>query len=99
MTTDEKSLNKETKKSDEQTQTERQLVIHAQYVKDLSFENPNAPKVLLENLGQPDVEITVSVNAKLVGDNQYEVLLNIGAKAVANETPMFLVVISIFYKK
>ena len=91
MTTDEKSLNKETKKSDEQTQTERQLVIHAQYVKDLSFENPNAPKVLLENLGQPDVEITVSVNAKLVGDNQYEVLLNIGAKAVANETPMFLV--------
>ena len=91
MTTDEKSLNKETKKSDEQTQTERQLVIHAQYVKDLSFENPNAPKVLLENLGQPDVEITVSVNAKPVGDNQYEVLLNIGAKAVANETPMFLV--------
>ena len=71
--------------------TNHQLVVHAQYIKDFSFENPNAPKVLVENLGQPDVEINVSVTAKLIGDNQYEVLLNLGAKAVANETPMFIV--------
>ena len=70
---------------------ERQLIVHAQYIKDFSFENPNAPKVLIENLGQPDVEINVSVAAKLIDDNQYEVLLNLGAKAVAGETPMFLV--------
>ena len=70
---------------------DRQLIVHAQYIKDFSFENPNAPKVLIENLGQPDVEINVSVAAKLTGDNQYEVLLNLGAKAVAGETPMFLV--------
>jgi preprotein translocase subunit SecB len=69
----------------------REIVVHAQYIKDFSFENPNAPKVLIENLGQPDVEINVSVAAKLIGDNQYEVLLNLGAKAVAGETPMFLV--------
>ena len=71
--------------------TDRQLIVHAQYVKDFSFENPNAPKVLTENLGQPDVEISVSVGAKLVGENQYEVVLNLGAKAVVGETPMFLV--------
>ena len=70
---------------------DRQLVVHAQYVKDFSFENPNAPKVLTENLGQPDVEISVSVGAKLIGENQYEVVLNLGAKAVVAETPMFLV--------
>ena len=69
---------------------DRQLIVHAQYIKDFSFENPNAPKVLTENLGQPDVEINVSVSAKLIGDNQYEVLLNLSAKAVAGETPMFL---------
>ena len=74
-----------------QKTTERQLVVHAQYIKDFSFENPNTPKVLVEDLGQPDVEINVSVAAKLVDDNQYEVLLNLGAKAVAGETPMFLV--------
>ena len=71
--------------------SDRQLVVHAQYVKDFSFENPNAPKVLTKNLGQPDVEISVSVGAKLIGENQYEVVLNLGAKAVVAETPMFLV--------
>ena len=69
---------------------ERQIIVHAQYVKDFSFENPNSPKVLVENLGQPDVQINVSVSAKLIGENQYEVLLNLSAKAVAGETPMFL---------
>ena len=74
-----------------QKQVERQLIVHAQYIKDFSFENPNAPKILIEDLGQPDVEINVSVAAKLIGNKQYEVLLNLGAKAVANETPIFLV--------
>jgi len=74
-----------------QPTSDRQLVVHAQYVKDFSFENPNAPKVLTENLGQPDVEISVSVGAKLISKNQYEVVLNLGAKAVVAETPMFLV--------
>jgi preprotein translocase subunit SecB len=77
--------------ADAQQNIDRQLIVHAQYVKDLSFENPNAPKVLTENLGQPDVEISVSVGAKQVGENQYEVVLNLGAKAVVGETPMFLV--------
>jgi preprotein translocase subunit SecB len=29
-----------------QATSDRQLVVHAQYVKDFSFENPNATKVL-----------------------------------------------------
>ena len=77
--------------TDAQKNPDPQLIVHAQYIKDFSFENPNAPKVLVENLGQPDVQINVSVEAKIIGENQYEVLLNLGAKAVAGETPMFLV--------
>lgn len=77
--------------SDMQKRAGGQLIIHAQYIKDFSFENPNAPKVLIEDLGQPDVEINVSVAAKLIDDDQYEILLNLGAKAVAGETPLFLV--------
>ena len=77
--------------ADTHKKADRQLIVHAQYIKDFSFENPNAPKILIENHGQPDVEINVSVAAKLIGDNQYEVLLNLGAKAVADETTMFLV--------
>ena len=41
--------------------TPRQIVVHAQYVKDLSFENPNAPEILIEPPTQPDVEIGVNV--------------------------------------
>ena len=65
--------------ADAHKKADRQIIVHAQYIKDFSFENPNAPKVLIENLGQPDVEINVSVAAKLISDNQYEVLLNLGA--------------------
>ncbi|MEK9849441.1 MAG: protein-export chaperone SecB [Candidatus Puniceispirillum sp.] len=71
--------------------TPRQLVVHTQYVKDLSFENPNAPKVLIESQGQPDVEITVNVGAQLVSEGQYEVTLNLAAKAHSGETALFLV--------
>ena len=89
MAKNEKAPNNAT--ADAQITPGRQLVVHAQYIKDFSFENPNSPNVLMENLGQPDVEINVSVGAKLIGDDQYEVLLNLGAKAVADEKVMFLV--------
>ena len=88
---DTEKTTKNSAKAYEHKTTDRQLIVHAQYIKDFSFENPNAPKVLIENLGQPDVEINVSVAAKIISDNQYEVLLNLGAKAVAGETTMFLV--------
>ena len=77
--------------ADAQKKADRQLIVHAQYIKDFSFENPNAPKVLVDNLGQPDVQINVSVAAKLISENQYEVTLNLTAKASSGETALFLV--------
>ena len=79
------------KGTNEGTQVARQLVVHAQYIKDLSFENPNAPKVLTEDTGQPDVEIGVNVGASMIGNGQFEVLLNLSAKAKADDTALFLV--------
>ena len=35
----------------------RQIIFHAQYIKDLSFENPNAPDILIDPPQQPDVQI------------------------------------------
>ena len=80
-----------TEPSSDDTNTARQIVVNAQYIKDLSFENPSAPRVLIEGTSQPDVEITVNVGAQLLGDNQYEVTLKIAAKATANDTALFLV--------
>lgn len=80
-----------TESTQENAQAMRQLIMHAQYIKDLSFENPNAPEVLTETTGQPDVEIGVNVGAKMIGDGQFEVLLNLTAKATADDKALFLV--------
>lgn len=72
----------------------RQIVVHAQYVKDLSFENPNAPEILLEPPTQPDVEIGVNVNARALNDEQYEVTLMLSAKAKSAEKALFLAEVS-----
>lgn len=69
----------------------RQVIIHAQYVKDQSFENPNAVAAHLESTETPQVEIGVQVNGDKINDHQYEVRLHITAKASSNETPLFLV--------
>ena len=68
-----------------------QLVIHAQYIKDLSFENPNAASVLTGNAGQPNVEVGVNVNASKLDNNQYEVLLKITADAKSSDKQLFQV--------
>jgi preprotein translocase subunit SecB len=57
-----------------------QAGILAQYVKDLSFENPNAP-ASLQMTGQPKIEINVNVNARAGGQDMYEVELKISAAA------------------
>jgi len=59
---------------------EPQLGILAQYVKDLSFENPNAPQSMTVQ-GQPQIKINVNVNANQMGDNDYEVSLELEAHA------------------
>ena len=83
--------NDSVKKCHDDKGTNRQILVHAQYIKDLSFENPNAPQVLIEGSDQPDVEITVNVAAQLIAENQYEVTLNLAAKASNGETVLFLV--------
>ena len=57
-----------------------QAGILAQYVKDLSFENPNAPSSL-QMQGQPKIEINVNVNARSGGQDMFEVALKIDASA------------------
>jgi preprotein translocase subunit SecB len=87
--------NKKAKSTDAKQNSEptanRQIVVHTQYIRDLSFENPNAPEILMESPNQPDVEITVNVEARPLGDAQYEVMLNLGAKARADDKALFLV--------
>ena len=65
-----------------------QLMVLAQYTKDLSFENPNAPQSLGQNT-QPQINITVNVGAKQLGGTDYEVELRLEGKAEATGSVMF----------
>lgn len=67
-----------------------QVAIITQYVKDLSFENPNAP-ASLQWQSQPRIDVNVGVNARKAADNVYEVELKISAKADVDGNPSFLV--------
>jgi preprotein translocase subunit SecB len=55
--------------------------ILGQYLKDFSFENPNAPASLAPQQNQPDINIAVNVNARNLGPNDFEVELHLDAKA------------------
>ena len=68
----------------------RQIVVHAQYIKDISFENPNAPDILINPPSQPDVQIGVNVGARGLNSEQYEVLLSLSAKAQTEDKALFL---------
>ncbi len=59
------------------------LVVNIQYVKDMSFEVPNAPAIYTQLRAQPQVNINLDVNARRLQDNQhvYEVTLLIRAEA------------------
>ena len=65
------------------------LKILGQYLKDLSFENPNAPQSLGIQQGQPEINISVNVNAKNLTPTDYEVELHLDAKAMHEGKAVF----------
>ena len=68
----------------------RALAIGAQYIKDLSFENPRAPQSLMQQQ-QPEVAVNVDAKAQVLGQNVYEVILGIKAEAKLGNDPLFVV--------
>jgi preprotein translocase subunit SecB len=65
-----------------------QLMVLAQYIKDLSFENPNAPASLSQSV-QPQIQISVNVNAKPLSGPDFEVELRLEGKAEAAGSVLF----------
>ena len=50
------------------------LGIRSQYLKDISFENPQAPEIFKKNI-KPDIDISVDIKANLKEENLYEIIL------------------------
>lgn len=71
------------------------VTIHAQYLKDLSFESPLSPQSIQSGKGAPDININFAMDAQKIESeedkNLYEVVLRVNVIASRDETPMFIV--------
>ena len=65
------------------------LNILAQYIKDLSFENPGAPRSLQAREKAPAININVNVNANPLTDNDFDVVLTLTAEAKDGDKVLF----------
>jgi preprotein translocase subunit SecB len=70
--------------------TAPQVSLIAQYVKDLSFENPNAPAVYQWQT-QPEINVNFNIAAQVVGEDVHEVQLKIDIRATGGGQTAFQV--------
>lgn len=67
------------------------ISVNAQYIKDLSFESPQAPAIL-GNLRNPQMDLSLDLHiSRLPEENFFEVELNIEAKAVHENQTVFII--------
>src|SRR5437879_7423624 len=66
-----------------------QLSVLGQYVKDFSFENPNAPRSLAPSQTQPALNIQINVGVGQLAATDYEVTLTLEGKAEAAGSVLF----------
>jgi preprotein translocase subunit SecB len=69
--------------------TQPGIRILAQFVRDLSFENPRAPESLRGGTAQPQMDIGVELNAKGRDDGLFEVELKLNARAAREGETVF----------
>ncbi len=66
------------------------LIMHGQYIKDMSFENPRAPQSLIEQT-QPQLTLNVQVTNRQFDAKTFEVALAIEANAkTPKDEPLFM---------
>jgi len=66
-----------------------QLSVLGQYIKDFSFENPNAPRSLAPNQAQPAINIQINVSAQQLAQTDYEISLKLEGKAESAGAVLF----------
>jgi len=95
---------KEDKKSQEDMISDSpQIIINAQYIKDLSFENPNAPMSLVPSKEQPKIELNFKIDHKKITppkeeesdvEKLLEITMTITAEAKVEDSKAFVIELS-----
>ena len=82
-----------TEAAGQQNATAATFTINAQYVKDLSFENPNIPGLLTLE-AEPSVEMNIDVKGSNLNNDFYEVVLTLSCRGTSGETTLFVAELS-----
>jgi len=64
--------------TENEQQSERQLVVHRIYTKDLSYEAPNAPDIFRRNW-QPKLDLNLNTQTNKLDEDTFEVVLSVTA--------------------
>lgn len=67
------------------------FVIHKEYVKDLSFEMPSAPKIFFDKNIESNSEINIEINASKINENLFNLDLHLVVSNKNKEETLFLV--------
>lgn len=66
------------------------LRVLAQYTRDASFENPNAPDSLRTGLEPPKIDINIEIGRQMLDDDAVEVTLILRASAARGDQTVFI---------
>ncbi len=75
----------------EEQSNQQQFAIQKIYLKDASFESPNSPAVFQQADWQPEVNVQLNTEAKILTEGVQEVVLSITVTAKQGENTAFLV--------
>ncbi|MBN8532420.1 MAG: protein-export chaperone SecB, partial [Alphaproteobacteria bacterium] len=74
------------------TKLQRRIIVNGQYVKDLSFESPNAPGSLMQLSERPKIDISFDMHGNPLKEEVYELLIRTTCKAsMADDKSLFVV--------
>lgn len=66
------------------------VMIHTQYIKDMSLEIPHAPEIFRELTAAPAIDVQVQVNARHMHDNFHNVSLSYALNGDINGKKLFI---------
>lgn len=77
--------------SNEEQNNQQQFAIQKIYIKDVSFESPNAPGVFQQGQWQPEVNVQLNTEGKTIAEGVHEVTLTVTVTAKQAGNTAFLV--------
>jgi preprotein translocase subunit SecB len=76
--------------AEEKEQAEKRLSIGKIYLKDFSFESPQAPAVFRQSDWNPQTDLNLRSNHTALEDDQHEIVLTVTVEAKADDKTFFL---------